>query len=101
MEDKRIITPKRLERMMELCLDCSKRNNNKGYDNSKLFIDEICNACYEWTGLRRHRSTPSRAAILRLCRAVRHEARDRGLWFEAETVDALNAVEKQLKRKGN
>lgn len=40
--------------------------------------------------------TPSRAAIMRLAKAVRHEARDNGHWFEAETIEALGAVEKGL-----
>lgn len=100
MKDERVITPKKLERMMTLCLDCSKRNAHKDYDNNKLFIDEICNECGLWIELKKHRPTPSRKSIVRLTRAVRHEARDNGYWFEVNTVDALNVMEKQLKKRG-
>ena len=49
--------------------------------------------------LRSEKPTPSRAAIMRLAKAVRHEARDNGHWFEVETIEALNAVERKLKGK--
>jgi hypothetical protein len=35
------------------CLACSERNNNKGHDNSKLFIDEVCNDCHAWKALKK------------------------------------------------
>ena len=42
---------------------------------------------------------PSRAAIIKLVKAIRHEAKDNGHWLMTETINALNAAENQMRIK--
>ena len=79
---------------MSVCFDCAKQHNDSP------FRTEICDDCFVWTDLKNApENMPSKAAIKRLVKAIRHEAKGNGHWLEAEAIDALNAVEKQMRSK--